>query len=225
MRLIDGFHFPDEESYFSQHHSDDIAGYQKPQRDKALSYVKDFSVCADVGAHVGIFSRHFAQHFGKVLAFEPMANLRECLALNVPDNVLIVPAAVSDHVGTAKMYGLSTRNSGCSFIYDDARVDKPDVPARKFDPNAIVLTNVISIDSLKLVSLGLLKVDVQGADHLVLAGAAETFQRCKTVVLVEEKPIGGPDGPTEHIKAMHAFMTSIGATAREKVGADRIFTF
>lgn len=224
MKLIGGLYFPTDENHFTVY-GEKVADYQRPQRDKALTYVTDFTLAADVGAHCGIFSRHFAAHFTKVLAFEPMANLRDCLALNVPANVEIRPQAVSDRVGTCKMFGLSLRNSGCSFIYDDERVDQPDVQSGKYEPGNIVEVPLISIDSLELEHLGLLKVDVQGADHLVLAGAADTFRRCGTVVLAEEKPIGGPDGPVAHIKAMHEFMTSIGATSREKVGADRIFTF
>lgn len=225
MRQIGGLFFPAGETHFIEY-GDKVADYQRPQREAALAYVKDFTLAADVGGHVGIFSRHFAQHFDKVMAFEPMANLRECMKLNVPDNVEIVGAAVGDRTGVCHMYGQSTRNSGCSFIFDDERVDQPDIKSSKhYDLGNVVEVPLISIDSLNLTHLGLLKVDVQGADHLVLAGAAETFRRCKTVVLAEEKPVGGPDGPIEHIKAMHAFMTSIGATARERVGADRIFTF
>lgn len=224
MRQIGGLYFPDEESHFTTW-GENVANYQRPQRDKALSYVKDFALAIDVGGHVGIFSRHFAQHFDKVIAFEPMPNLRECLALNAPANVQIEPRAVADFEGMVQMYGLSHRNSGCSFINNDARVDKPDITSDKYEPGNLLDVPVTSIDALGLDRLGLIKIDVQGADHLVLAGARDTLPRCKTVVLVEEKPVGGPDGPIAHIQVMHEFMTSIGAVAREKVGADRIFTF
>lgn len=222
MDLIGGLYFPAGEKHLVAM-GDDVVNYQRPQREKALSYVTDFTLAADVGAHVGIFSRHFAQHFQTVYAFEPMANLRECLERNIPDNVKVWPCVVSDKVGSCKLYGLTKGNSGCSFIYDDPRVEHP--PRLMEDATAVVEVEMVTIDSLNLSHLGLLKVDVQGADHLVLAGAAETFQRCKTVVLVEEKPVGGPNGPTHHIATMQAFMASIGATRREKVGADRIYTF
>jgi hypothetical protein len=45
------------------------------------------------------------------------------------------------------------------------------------------------------------------------------------VVLIEEKPIGGPQGDTSHISVIHNFMEKVGATAKEKVGGDRIFVF
>lgn len=221
MFVSGGLYLPDGDTHFKRL-GDQLVDYQRPQRKKAHSYVTDWSLAIDVGAHCGIFSRHFAQHFVKVLAFEPVPELRQCLALNTPANVEIMPYAVSDQVGRCLMLPMLDINSGGSFIADDARLDTHKV---SLSTPGLLDVEQITIDSLRLERLGLIKIDVQGADHLVLAGAAETLVRCRPVVLVEEKPIGGPTGSTEHIAIIHTLMTKLGATAREKVGADRIFTF
>jgi FkbM family methyltransferase len=220
-KMIGGLVFPAEEQHFLRFGSA-VHRDQEPQRVAALSFVTCFDLCLDVGAHVGIFSRHFSTHFDRVMAFEPIANLRGCLRMNVPANVEIVPKAVGDRVGTEKLLKLSTTNSGCSFIVSDERVFQA-CPVKPDD--TVVEVEMVTIDSLNLEGVGLIKIDVQGADHLVLQGAMETLRRCKPVVLVEEKPVGGPTGPVEHIAVIEKLMTSVGATKMAKVGADRIWVF
>lgn len=217
MILIGDLWFPDGEDHFTNPKFHPVEDYQRPQRDKALKYVTDFSLAIDVGAHVGIFSRHFAQQFERVLAFEPTPRPRECLERNVPDNVEIVPSAVSDFIGTCEIY--VGGNAGGSFISNDPRVDQPDV-----EPGEIISAPVTMIDALGLDRLGLLKIDAQGSDHLVLYGARDTILRCRPVVLVEEKPIGGPTGSIAHFKVINDFLLSLGAKRRAKVGADVIYT-
>lgn len=217
-KMLGELMFPAEDHHFPNY-LPNVHEYQKPQRDYALKWVRDFRVCLDVGAHVGIFSRHFAQHFEKVLAFEPIENLRECLRHNVPKNVEIVPKAVSDHCGTAKMLKQSTVHSGCSFISDDPRIAQPMLT------NEFVDAEVITIDSLNLEGVGLIKIDIQGADHLAVLGATQTIKRCRPVLLVEEKPVGGPGGSTKHITDTCNYLISLGAQPMRKVGADRTYFF
>jgi len=223
MIEVGGLFFPDGEKHFTAY-GEGVADYQRPQRDYAFTFVKDWRLAVDVGGHCGIFARHFATRFERVMTFEPMAELRECLALNVPKNVEIIAKAVSDKSGVCQIVALTSGNSGSSFIVDDERVDAG-VSLEGLADTRIVEVPMVSIDSLNLPYLGLLKVDVQGADHLVLAGAVETFKRCGTVVIAEEKPIGGKHGSTAHITSMHEIMAAAGATLQDRVGADRIYTF
>ena len=44
----------------------------------------------------------------------------------------------------------------------------------------------LTIDSLGLDRVGLIKIDVEGAEHDVIRGAAQTIARCRPVVVVEE---------------------------------------
>ncbi len=213
MQQIGPLYFPDGDTHFSVFEAEHggVVNYQKAQRDYALGFVTDFSLALDAGAHVGIFSRHFAERFAKVIAFEPLTAVRDCLKLNVPANVEVRPEALSDARGSAHLVTDSAKNSGNGFL------------AAGGDGGELV--QVIRIDDLKLPSLGLLKIDVQGEDYRVLAGATKTIKRCKTVVLIEEKPIGGPTGSTDHIAQITRFMKANGATRHEKVGADRVYTF
>ena len=212
MKQIGPLFFPDSDTHF-QVFEDEYGGvinYQKPQRDYALGFVTDFSLAIDVGGHVGIFSRHFAQHFEQVIAYEPSPDVRECLERNVPSNVEIRAQAVSDTRGTLMLSNVSAGNSGGAFLSHtgDGTIEVP----------------VVRIDDLRLERLGLLKIDVQGEDFRVLYGARKTIRRCKTVVLIEEKKVEGTDS-VDHIVKTNALMKDLGATMRDKIGADRVFTF
>lgn len=209
--------FPAQEQHFLVYEKA-IEDYQRPQRDYAMQFVRQFGVCIDVGAHVGIFSRHFAKHFDLVFAFEPIENLRDCLRQNTPENVSIYPCALSDGVGQQKMRRLSTTNSGCSFFVGHPRSYEP-----KCDDGEIIEVPCMTLDMFDPPGCDLIKIDVQGADNLVLRGAERTLRQFRPVVLMEEKPVGGKGGPTDHIRDAHDFLKSLGYTPMKKVGADRTF--
>lgn len=220
MIKIGSLYFPDGEKHFVAF-GEDVVNYQRPQRDQAFKYVTSWDRAIDVGAHVGIFSRHFAEKFHEVWAFEPIPETRECLTLNVPSNVVTYPFALGEKPGVRNMYSFA-KNSGGSFIYDDADVPIPPVqPAsgRQWE------VNVRTLDELGVQSLGLIKLDVQGSECTVLRGAQKTLQRFRPVVLIEEKPLGGPGRDTSHIAQAAEILKSFGMSPKEKVGADRIYIF
>ena len=217
---IGGVYFPDGERHF-QTFADDIDGYQKPQRDAALKYVKDWRRAMDLGANVGIFSRHFAKHFEEVLSVEPLEANIECLKLNLPENCKIVPYAIGDRNVRQKMYQ-TPKSLGGAFIMDDPDVDAPPVVINQ---DLVVEVDMITVDSMNLDSLGLFKLDIQGSEVIALKGARETILKYRPVVLIEEKPVGGPTGSVDHIKLAMEHLLSLGLVAKERVGADRVYVF
>ena len=48
------------------------AGYEQEQFDEVIPHISNRDVALDVGAHVGIWSMRLAQHFKRVIAFEPV---------------------------------------------------------------------------------------------------------------------------------------------------------
>lgn len=220
MIKIGTMYFPDGERHF-QVFAEDIEGYQRPQRDYAFNYVTNWDLALDLGANVGIFARHFAEKFKEVWAIEPLSVNIECLKMNVPDNVKLKQIAVGDRSGSFKMYQ-DMKSTGGSFICDRDDVDRPPV---NLDPTKIIDVEMVTVDSFDLSSVGLIKLDIQGSEVIALKGAAETIKRCRPVVLIEEKPIGGPTGATDHIKAAADLLFSFGMSAKDRVGADRIYVF
>ncbi len=220
MKLIGGIYFPDSEQHFTQY-GDQVQEYQKPQRDKAFEYVTDWRLCIDVGANVGIFSRHFATRFERVIAIEPVEENVSCLRMNVPDNVALLKIAVGDESRTT-LIQRTPKNVGGAFICNHAEVDCP-IPAD--NPDMVEEVQMVTIDSQSFNGVGLIKLDIQGSELIALRGSRETLLRCKPVVLIEEKPIGGKGGSVDHIAKATDFLLGLGMIAREKVGADRVYTF
>jgi FkbM family methyltransferase len=210
-------YIPDGDEHFVKL-GDDIEHYQEPQRLKAFEYVRIWDRAVDLGAHVGIFSRHFARHFEEVVAFEPTPETRACLERNVPANVRIIPYACGDREDDV-LFRRHIKNSGGTEI---ATGDRSGGGA--FEHYSV---RMITLDSLDLEGVGLVKIDIQGAEPLALRGAASTLRRCKPVVLIEEKPFGGKgaDGSVEHIKESRQILLSYGYREGEKVGADRIYVW
>ncbi len=221
MILIGGLYFPDGERHF-QVFGDAIADYQRPQRDRAFEFVTDWRLAVDIGANVGIFARHFAERFDEVWAVEPVPDAIECLRLNVSGNVVIKPFAMGSEIGRRQIYQNSPKSVGGSFIVNDPEVFVPEV---KFDSSCLVDVDLVTLDSLELSAVGLIKLDVQGSEVAVLKGGRDTLERCRPVILIEEKPLGGPAGDVAHIQQAQTFLQDIGMTAKDRVGADRIYVF
>ncbi len=214
---VGGLFFPNTEKHFTQY-GGAIEDYGRPDREAAYRYVRHWRRALDVGANVGIFARDFATRFEEVVAFEPMPKTRECLALNIPANVRIEPVAVANKPGVLKMY--RTKASGGSFICNHPKIVTPD-----FEPGAKTYeVQVRSIDSFQFGPVDLIKLDIQGADHLALVGARETILRHRPVLMVEEKPFS--DAHAEQIRMTSKLLRkSYGMTAKEKVRTDRVYVF
>jgi FkbM family methyltransferase len=148
--------------FYEAHILDYIAGRYPVQR-----------VIVDVGANIGNHSLYFAAFMAPtaVHAFEPLpANLRllEANVRNWPA-VIVHALALSDKAAVLHMTPVPT-NMGASAITDDG-------------PVAVAAA---TLDSFDFADVTLLKIDVEGHEEHVLAGAQLTIARCHPPVLVED---------------------------------------
>jgi FkbM family methyltransferase len=155
----------------------------------------DGVVAIDCGANVGVHTIEWAKHmtgWGGVLAIEAQERIYYALAGNIAINncfnARAINAAVSDRVGTMKIpapnysetasFGsleLKHRGEATEFIgqaidYADAKMT--DVPT-------------VSLDALNLVRADLIKIDVEGMETDVLAGAAKCIDGLRPILLIE----------------------------------------
>lgn len=142
----------------------------------------------DVGANIGFFTILGARQLlsGRVLAIEPVAAAHERLTENVARN------GVSDHVilfrGAA---GAQTGEVVVNIVADReeySSIGDLQHPAVKGATSHREVVAVRTIDSLVVehgLQPALIKVDVEGAEGLVFAGAADTLTRFRPTVISE----------------------------------------
>lgn len=179
MKQHMGWWFPDGETHFQQMLDKSVAKggparYQYQVRDRSLQYVKHRRFAFDIGANVGLWSRDLCEHFDGVIAFEPVAEFRECLKLNVPKaNLIVEPVALGDKETMANMI-ITEHNMGHTHI-DPTSVGHGSVPVRK-------------LDNLDFSIVDYMKIDCEGFEYRIIQGAEQTIRRCRPIIVVEQKP-------------------------------------
>ena len=145
----------------------------------------------DVGAYVGLMALFFARYADRVAAFEPSPANREALQKNLNLNLTLAgkidvfPVAVSDRIGSVEMTsaGLQATNQlkteGVR-LWEDAEA-LPVTPTET-KPLDALLDEAVNGRPWRP---GFIKIDVEGAEALVLAGATETLRRFRPSLLIE----------------------------------------
>jgi len=153
-----------------------ITGDYEPQMRKTiLHYLKPGDTFVDLGANEGFFSVQAAAicgSQGRVLAIEPqnrlLHTLRENLRLNEIGCVTVINVAVSDRPGTAMLYLSPDINTGGSGLTNATRY-----PVRAQPTPLRTLSQVLDESGVDRVDF--MKVDIEGFEWEMLAGAAEVF--------------------------------------------------
>ena len=137
-------------------------------------------VVIDVGAGIGEFTIYAASKVGDkglVLAIEPEIRNLKYLELNVKlnklNNVIIVPKAIADYVGYANLY-FSEKDTTSHSLFQRRGFKAIKVEVDTLD-NIIHRYNIERIDFLK--------IDVEGAEYMVIKGARECLSRTRKVVI------------------------------------------
>jgi FkbM family methyltransferase len=157
-------------------------------------------VLFDVGAHYGGLSLRVCRHVGpagRVVAFEPSPVLLEMLRYHQRRNRLlqmtVVGTAVMETDGELETLhllngGLSTRNS--------LTIGRPQLPFLESAEKTVALVSTVRLDTYcekNGVVPDVIKIDVEGAEGMVLRGAATILQRCRPVLVVSMHPYWLPD--------------------------------
>lgn len=139
-------------------------------------------VALDIGAHKGDYTELLAQKFDKVYAFEPFPDNIKKLKERFADNprVVIVEKAVHKKTGTERFYvnGVSEQGS-LSKIYADSS-------AWNYSSEKFIEVETITLDDFitqeKLTSLGIIKIDIEGAEQYIFRGATQTLRSLPPIV-------------------------------------------
>lgn len=146
------------------------------------------SVFLDVGAHIGYLSMKAAVKVGapgRVISFEPnpetLKLLRENVAVNRAQNVIVEPIACTEREQTLTLYAGPPSNTGMSSLAKD------NVPVegsqRLYSVRGRPIDDIVR--ELKLARVDAIKIDVEGAEAIVLRGALATLKRFHPKIVVE----------------------------------------
>lgn len=158
--------------------------FEKPLTRAMLTLLRPGDSFVDVGANEGYFSvlaaRTIGPH-GHVLAIEPQLRLHDVLERNIAANSLtnidVVSVAVADKEGKTLLYLRPSTNTGASSF----------TKHWKFGSRAEEV-QMTTLDRLlferNFASVRLMKVDCEGAERLVIAGAKDALRARQIEIIV-----------------------------------------
>lgn len=163
--------------------------YDLPANQLIDMLLKPGMICMDIGANIGHMALHMARKVGpsgKIFAFEPVPDLFERLVENIARNAFgkVISAfelALSDQSGTA-ILGFAnslTENQGMGSLVN---IENEVISLKKQ-----VRTETIDefVQWMSLTRLDFLKVDIQGAEILLLEGGHEVFSSLSPEMVIE----------------------------------------
>ena len=149
--------------------------WSEGEMDVIRQVVRPESVVIEAGANVGTHTVGISRRAKHVMAFEPQKEVFDILLRNITrngcKNVSLIEAALADRMGTTR-YTPANVESVC---------EPGSVSLRGGNRECAALT----IDSLDLKRLDLIKADVEGMETHLLEGARETIARCRPVLYLE----------------------------------------
>ena len=146
----------------------------------------------DVGAHFGLLSVPMAKHFARVISVEPnefnFALLTANVAVNGLRNVQCIQGAMFSYETVLSLAPDEVQEIVVprDVAGEPAWIECSNLGALVFSRDTgEVRVPAQTLDSLGITDLAFLKVDAQGADGEVIAGAIATIRRCRPVVVFE----------------------------------------
>ncbi|GAB3671025.1 FkbM family methyltransferase [Streptomyces sparsus] len=156
------------------------AGALYPRFEPELRRLADFcppgGTAVDIGGWYGPWTRRLARRADRVVTVEPVPHLAQVLRATTPAHVEVIQAAAADHSGSATLWlppgGRGDRGVSSLVRRDAVHGTRLEVPC-------------LSVDSLDLSEVRLLKIDVDGSEQAVLRGAERTVRRWRPALFVE----------------------------------------
>lgn len=149
--------------------------------DVIMDYVKNRGVCVQAGGACGIWPLRFSQFFEQVYTFEPQEENFKCLVENTWDtqNITYFNNPLSN---VHKKYVINNdiqerENWGAGYIVEN--------------PQGL---EAFRIDDLELSDCDLIQLDIEGYELQALQGGAETIEKFRPIIVLEEKPLNHVSG-------------------------------
>tara|TARA_B100001971_G_scaffold214029_1_gene249370 strand:- start:912 stop:1661 length:750 start_codon:yes stop_codon:yes gene_type:complete len=136
----------------------------------------------DIGANIGFYTIQFSNQVGlngKVIAVEPAADnlylLKKNIKVNHLKNVSIIEKAISSKSQNSRLY-FAHGHQGDHRIYNTNET-------REYTPIETITIDDLIKDETRL---DLIKMDIQGAEHLAILGIKQTVKKYRNIKIISE---------------------------------------
>jgi FkbM family methyltransferase len=150
-----------------------LAGYYEPELIRWLkSELTSKDVFWDIGANIGAMSLIAAKSCGQVVAFEPdprmFTLLEDHVAANKLNNVRVYSVALSNQNGSAELFRAPDTNTGMTSLHPrDSTWSR--LAVQTWTADDVVMSDPTLFPSV-------IKMDVEGAERMVLQGAKRILE-------------------------------------------------
>ena len=154
--------------------------YELSELQFCLTHLNEGDVILDIGANIGVFTLNMAKALkdGLVIAVEPLYEnynlLIKSIKSNNLNNVILVKCAVGEVEGKVSFTNHTYNNSGDAHVSFEGDIDTFEV-------------DMFTLDYLTPLNVNFIKIDVEGAELLVMRGATRILEN-KPVILSEIYP-------------------------------------
>ena len=166
-----------------------IGDFEPNKRSLIRDCLREAITFIDIGVNKGDYALLAASQMGpdgKVIAIEPEPEnccwIRKSIAANSFDNIELIEGAAAEKSGSARLF--LGKKSGWNSLYKGVG-----------STDETIEVKTIALDDLDdgTLNADLIKIDVEGAEHRVLAGAADLVDRCRPVIILDLHPNLGAD--------------------------------
>jgi FkbM family methyltransferase len=159
--------------------------YERAFSEAITKSVHPGDVAFDIGAWRGFFSGMMAlSGASKVIAFEPLPDnilqLRKVIQLNPNLNISLIEAAVSDKSGTLEFLVMPETSMG---KLADSSFQAGTDGGKSLTINVVKLDDLIADNTVPVPAV--MKIDVEGAELMVLKGAKKLLSDAKPILFIE----------------------------------------
>ena len=163
-------------------------GYEPEHAQLCLNYLDSSRDAIDIGANVGFYTVLFSKNLRgrKVLAIEPTKNasdrLRKNLALNnTQESTIHFEGVASEKNGSVLLNTIEGKEEFSSI----GKMDHPSISNESFVEIETLSATLDSLVSKHKLIPGFIKVDVEGAEHLVFQGAQSVLREHRPIIFSE----------------------------------------
>ena len=162
---------------------------KEPETLNWIDSFKEDSVFWDIGANIGLYSCYAAKYMNCIVyAFEPSIFNLELLGRNIflnklTEKINIIPIPLSEKLLENKLNMSTTEWGGGSSTFGQNYTQDGSMLIKKFDYKTIGLSMDQAIKLLNIPKPDYIKMDVDGIEHLIIKGGAETLKSVKSIIV------------------------------------------